>query len=77
MCINIIIIIVIFIAIIMIIKKNIINSDFTLRQGRVKCVMHIKEVLVGFITHYLRVYNIGYGKINKKTGANYEMSINE
>ena len=28
--------------------------------------MQIKEVLVGFITHYSRAYDIGYGKINKK-----------
>ena len=29
-------------------------------------VVRFKNVLVGFITNYSRVYNIGYGKINKK-----------
>lgn len=41
-------------------------------------VVQIKDVLVGFITNYSRVYNIGYGKIIKKEGSkNHEMSINE
>lgn len=39
----------------------------TLKKGR--HVVRFKDVLVGFITHYSRVYNIGYGKINKKKGA--------
>lgn len=42
--------------------------------------MHIKELLVGLVTHYSKVYNIGYGKINQKRREQkftYEMSINE
>lgn len=42
--------------------------------------MRFKDVLVGFITYYSKVYNIGYGKINKKRREQkftYEMSIYE